>query len=234
MIQVTYLDHSAFLVELTHHVLLFDPAAITPPPIPAGKSLYVFASHAHSDHYAPAIFQLPAAAFFLGHDIAVEESAASVHSMAPHESCREGDLLVHTLFSTDEGVAFIVECEGACIYHAGDLNDWHWNEDPPAVQQWMKERYVQELQLLAPFAPSVAFVVLDPRLQEHAADGMDAFVANVAASAIVPMHLWGDHALARAYQRSHPQLPIYVYEHPNTSFLLKDLSEKERSSSAEK
>ena len=62
MIKVTYLDHSAFLVELTHHVLLFDHAAITPPPIPAGKSLYVFASHAHSDHYAPAIFQLPAAA----------------------------------------------------------------------------------------------------------------------------------------------------------------------------
>ncbi|MFR9254919.1 MAG: hypothetical protein ACLVJ6_04980 [Merdibacter sp.] len=60
-----------------------------------------------------------------------------------------------------------MECEGACIYHAGDLNDWHWNEDPPAVQQWMKERYVQELQLLAPFAPSVAFVVLDPRLQEQ-------------------------------------------------------------------
>ena len=48
MIKVTYLDHSAFLVELTHHVLLFDHAAITPPPIPAGKSLYVFASHAHS------------------------------------------------------------------------------------------------------------------------------------------------------------------------------------------
>ena len=71
MIKVTYLDHSAFLVELTHHVLLFDHAAITPPSIPAGKSLYVFASHAHSDHYAPAIFQLPAAAFFLGHDIAV-------------------------------------------------------------------------------------------------------------------------------------------------------------------
>ena len=48
MIKVTYLDHSAFLVELTHHVLLFDHAAITPPPIPAGKSLYVFAPSVHA------------------------------------------------------------------------------------------------------------------------------------------------------------------------------------------
>ena len=33
---------------------------------------------------------------------------------------------IETLKSTDEGVAYIVHSDGITIYHAGDLNWWHW------------------------------------------------------------------------------------------------------------
>ena len=37
------------------------------------------------------------------------------------------DLNVKTLRSTDAGVAYYVETNGATFYHAGDLNNWIWD-----------------------------------------------------------------------------------------------------------
>ena len=37
---------------------------------------------------------------------------------------------IRTLRSTDEGVAFVVHYAGKTIYHAGDLNWWHWEGEP--------------------------------------------------------------------------------------------------------
>jgi len=56
---VTFLCHSAFLVELNDCYLLFDWTGETPlPDMDRSKPLYVFASHHHSDHYTPKIFSL--------------------------------------------------------------------------------------------------------------------------------------------------------------------------------
>ncbi len=38
---------------------------------------------------------------------------------------------IRTLRSTDEGVAFVVHYAGKTIYHAGDLNWWHWKKGEP-------------------------------------------------------------------------------------------------------
>ena len=35
-------------------------------------------------------------------------------------------MTVRTLKSSDDGVSFLVDAEGLSIYHAGDLNWWHW------------------------------------------------------------------------------------------------------------
>ena len=49
MIQVTYLAHSGFLVELDSAALLFDWWKGTLPPLPEDKPLLVFASHRHEE-----------------------------------------------------------------------------------------------------------------------------------------------------------------------------------------
>ncbi len=48
---VTFLYHSAFLVELETCTLLFDWYRGPVPDIDRSKPLYVFASHHHGDHY---------------------------------------------------------------------------------------------------------------------------------------------------------------------------------------
>ena len=58
MMKITFLYHSAFLVELEHGSLLFDWYGGTVPDYDRTKPLYVFSSHHHGDHYSPEIFSL--------------------------------------------------------------------------------------------------------------------------------------------------------------------------------
>lgn len=70
---------------------------------------------------------------------------------------------VRTMKSTDEGVAFLVECGGKRIYHAGDLNNWVWSGEPEADNLCMSENYRLELEKMKGNHVDVAFVPLDPR-----------------------------------------------------------------------
>ena len=69
--RVTFLDHSGFLVETGTAALLFDWWKGTLPDLAPGVPLYVFASHAHPDHFDPRIFALDDGSrdirFLLGH-----------------------------------------------------------------------------------------------------------------------------------------------------------------------
>lgn len=45
---------------------------------------------------------------------------------------------VEALPSTDEGVAFLVTAEGRTVFHAGDLNWWHWEGEDPVWNRNME------------------------------------------------------------------------------------------------
>ena len=57
-LKVTYLKHSGFLVEMEDKYLLFDYWKGEIPALDYKKTLYVFVSHVHHDHYAKDIFKL--------------------------------------------------------------------------------------------------------------------------------------------------------------------------------
>ncbi len=216
MIKVTYIQHSSFLIELDHHVLLFDYAQGTLPAWAKEKPLYVFVSHAHGDHFTPAIFQLPAKAFLLGFELDGDER---IHSLQAHEQMVLDDLCISTFFSTDEGVAFLIECEGQRIYHAGDLHHWHWMDDEEVQVQWMKDHFEQEMHRLAPYEPTIAFVVLDPRLEESKEEGIEIFYSLVKAKDVFPMHLWGDYALAKWYKEKYGRTNLHIYDTEGTQYV---------------
>ena len=71
--RITYIRHSAFLVEWEDIVCLFDYAEGELPEIDRDKRLCVFASHHHSDHFNPEIFtrfaDYPRHTFILSDDI---------------------------------------------------------------------------------------------------------------------------------------------------------------------
>lgn len=56
--KVTYLNHSGFLLEWEHCYWIFDYYQGRLPRLDAEKTIFVFCSHSHSDHFNPAVFAL--------------------------------------------------------------------------------------------------------------------------------------------------------------------------------
>lgn len=214
--KVTYIHHSGFFVELAHVCLLFDYEAGSLPEIPEGKAVVIFASHRHGDHFCPDIFQMFSGdgeaernvSYVLSHDIrenrVPEEKRSHTVFVKPHtvtklmvplDGQEETEALeVETFRSTDEGVAFLVRCEGCTLYHAGDLNNWYWKGEPDSWNHNMAANYQRELEkireALGENEIDAAFVPLDPRLEEYFYLGLDGFMRTVGARNLFPMHCW--------------------------------------------
>ena len=129
MMKVIYLGHSGFFVEMEDACFLFDYYKGDLPEADRGKKLFVFVSHGHYDHYRKEIFSLrdqyDQVLYLISSDIFVRE-AEDIRPVKPNEETEVLGCRIRTLRSTDEGVAFLLKYRGRTIYHAGDLNWWHW------------------------------------------------------------------------------------------------------------
>ncbi|MBR3640399.1 MAG: MBL fold metallo-hydrolase [Oscillibacter sp.] len=220
MLIVTFLDHSGFLIETERTALLFDFASGELPPL-SEKPLVVFVSHRHADHFDPRVFALDdgerEVAFCLGSDFRLkpyhlakwgitEETARKCRRCGKGETFFTlNDTKVETLPSTDEGVAFFVTADGHAIFHAGDLNWWHWAEDTAGNNANMAANFRAYTEPLRGRRAEVAMLPLDPRLGPDAYHGVERFLELMDAERFLPMHQWGDYAFTERFLRERPQ-----------------------------
>ena len=221
--KVTYLHHSGFLVETGESYYLFDYETGCLPEMDGEKPIFVLASHSHEDHWNPAVFSLLASCGMkhiravLSDDIempagmdGLRVSPEEEHSLGPGQR-------LFTLRSTDLGVAFLVEDGGQLIYHAGDLNDWVWQEESEDYNRAMTAAYRRQMALLSERLDSrkidTAFVVLDPRQGADSGRGLRYFLEHIPARRVYPMHYWDDPAVIDAFLREYPQFSTKI-QHP--------------------
>ena len=229
---ITYIDHSGFLVETADCYYIFDYFKGILPPLQPEKPVLVFSSHGHHDHYAPEVFDLLTArgmqciTAVLSDDISPEQlpkstGHLSIISVAPHRSYDlPGGTTVHTLRSTDEGVAFLLQCPEGTLYHAGDLNDWVWAEETETYNLSMTENYRREIDRLnrlcrdslhnAPI--DAAFLPLDPRQEEDYANGIRYFLESIPVSRVYPMHFWDQPEVIDRFLRDYPQFTRLIHK----------------------
>jgi L-ascorbate metabolism protein UlaG (beta-lactamase superfamily) len=203
--KITFIDHSGFLVELEESVLLFDYYKGEIPDVP-GKKWYIFASHFHEDHFNPEIFKLREkyehVNYILSKDIKKYRKRKLVEPyelVTWNESYDIEGVQVETLKSTDEGCAFLVHAEGKDIYHAGDLNWWHWIGEPDADNDAMKVGFTEQIDMLFHKNIDLAFMLLDPRQEEAYDWGMNYFMEHTKAKMVIPMHMWGEYHWCQKY-----------------------------------
>ena len=193
MIKVTYLGHSGFLAEVEDMYLLFDYYKGELPKMDPDKKMAVFVSHSHYDHYGKDIFRLrdifQQIRFILSDDIPAQEEEAVIF-VRPNEHREILGLDITTLRSNDEGVAFLVKYKNRTIYHAGDLNWWHWEGEPEEYNTKMRRSYQSEINKLQKEKIDVAFVPVDPRLGEQYCWGLDCFMKRTETARVFPMHFW--------------------------------------------
>ena len=119
------------------------------------------------------------------------------------------EVTLTTFRSTDLGVAFLIEDNGALIYHAGDLNDWVWDEETEDYNRQMTLDYREQIGLLSAKLASrevdTAFVVLDPRQEKDYDRGICYFLAHIPVKTVYPMHYWDDPSIIETFLKEHPE-----------------------------
>ena len=221
----TFLAHSGFLIELDTVLLLFDWWKGELPPLP-DKPLLVFASHSHQDHFKPEIFHLDDGSrtvrFLLGNDIKLSRRHIEVWQLTEEvrSHCQRlhgGEtaqpipgVTVETLPSTDAGVAFVVTAEGKTLYHAGDLNWWHWEGESDLWNRNMGRDYQRFLEPLRGRTIDLAMVPLDPRLGAAEDWGLTYFLELTDTRRVLPMHQWEDGSPTERFCKNHSQWSCLV------------------------
>ena len=99
---------------------------------------------------------------------------------------------METLPSTDEGVAFLVTADDRTIFHAGDLNWWHWEGEDPGWNRNMEVDFKRYAEPLRGRTIDLAMLPLDPRLGEDGFRGPRYFLELAEIRRFLPMHQWGD------------------------------------------
>ncbi len=210
--KVTYIGHSGYMVEAGDVVLIFDYYHGKMPEVSPTAKVYVFASHVHPDHFNKKIFEWEKKysniRYILSDDIKAKGPEEKVTYVGPWQELEFEEIKVRTLRSTDEGVAFLVRCipEGTkgrekVIYHAGDLNWWHWVEEGETYNEMMRQRYQREIRKMEGINVDVAFLTLDPRQEEQYLWGFDYFMRHIDTKCAFPMHMWNHYETCdRLYQ----------------------------------
>ena len=218
--RVTFLAHSGFLVELPSALLLFDYLGAGLPALP-DKPLLIFASHRHEDHFTPAIFPLDDGSrdirFLLGKDIKLSQRHLEQWGVSSETAgkclCLWGNetatplsgITVETLPSTDEGVAFLVTCDGQTIFHAGDLNWWHWEGEPRDWNRNMEVDFKRYCEPLRGRRLDLALLPLDPRQERDGFRGAKHFLETADIRRFIPMHQWEKFAFTDDFLAQYPQ-----------------------------
>ena len=213
--KVTYIHHSGFLVETDRFYYLFDYEKGSLPKMDVAKTIFVLSSHGHSDHHNPEIFTLLAQKGMkhiravLSDDIEVP-SGVDALIVSPGQKYELGaEQNIITFKSTDLGVAFLIEDDNTLFYHAGDLNDWVWDDESYSYNEQMTIDYRNQIRLLSEMLGDrkidVAFVVLDPRQEKDYDRGICCFLENISAEKVYPMHYWGNPDIIDTFLAEHPE-----------------------------
>lgn len=97
--------------------------------------IYVLSSHFHPDHFNREVLswkaERPDIRYIFSKDIlkhrrASAEDATFINKGDVYE---DGHIRIEAFGSTDVGISFLIDLQGVRLFHAGDLNNWHWSEE---------------------------------------------------------------------------------------------------------
>lgn len=224
--KLDYIYHSGFAIEAEGVTLIIDyykdsseternRGVVHDYLLQKPGKLYVLSTHFHPDHFNREILtwkeQRPDIIYIFSKDIlkhrrAKQEDAIYINK---GESYEDDALRIDAFGSTDVGISFLIHLQGMHIFHAGDLNNWHWNEEVPCEEAVGYEKaFLQELSLLAAAYPhfDAAMFPVDPRLGKDYMRGAQQFVDAIEVDHFIPMH-FGEH-----YDKANAFAP-YAHHH---------------------
>ena len=212
---ITHYYHSGFSVAGERTLVVFDywrgergelapDRQLTPDELKKFENVFVFISHEHIDHLDPVVFTWNAlgnVSYIVSSDMPVGTRGKR---MAPGDTLKlSEDVSVTAFDSTDLGVSFLVTFCGIRLFHAGDLNFWHWREE--STMQEIEEADAEFRKAVQPLSREkidVAFFPVDPRQGTMFEAGANYFILSVKPRILIPMHYFHRAETALDYART--------------------------------
>jgi L-ascorbate metabolism protein UlaG (beta-lactamase superfamily) len=230
---IRYLFHSGFAVECEDCTVVIDyfldectgvraieQGVVTDAYVKRPGPFYVLSSHSHRDHFNPVVLDWqktrPGIRYIFSRDILLAgkvQSNPNITALVSGQRYADERITVEAFGSTDLGVSFVIRLDGKTLFHAGDLNNWHWNREADAAFSANAERaFLTELDLIRKAAPEMdaAMFPVDPRLGPACGKGAEQFTSAIKVKTLVPMHFSFDDAEPLRYRNTHPEQPVEV------------------------
>ena len=214
IVDVTYYVHSGFSCAIDGNFFIFDYWRGQDPEELEGhdltleklknyKNVYVFITHSHPDHFDPIVYEwykeLPVN-YIVSYEMPIGSRGKR---MNPGDTYKISEKIqVKAFDSTDLGVSYLLSYEDINIFHAGDLNFWHWREESTA--QEIDEAEVQFKNAMEPIKKEnidIAFFPVDPRQGRLFDAGANYFLMSVKPRLMIPMHFWQKNEIAVEFAR---------------------------------
>lgn len=171
--------------------------------------LYVLASHFHPDHFNREVLSWrqvrPDIRYVFSKDILKHRRAQAEEAtyLAKGDTFSDGNIHIRAFGSTDVGISFLIDLQGVRLFHAGDLNNWHWcEESTPEEVRKAEGDFLAELKYLRQNAceTDVALFPVDSRMGKNYMRGAEQFVEQIKSAIFVPMHFGEDYAGGNAFR----------------------------------
>ena len=214
--KITYIYHSGFIIESEKATIIADyfkdsVDEIVHRSIDAfpGK-LYVISSHWHPDHFNKEILRWknvrPDIQYIFSKDILKKKLATQDEAdfIIKGDVRQDENIRIKAFGSTDIGISFLIETEGKKVFHAGDLNNWHWDEEStPEEIQASERHFLKEIKTLYNETKNLdaAMFPVDCRLGKNYMRGAEQFVDMLRVGTFMPMHFDNSYNEANAFKK---------------------------------
>lgn len=213
MLKITYLFHSGFTIETNTDFIVIDYfrdnclkqkmrdcGQLCKDCLPKDKKITFFVTHSHYDHFDKEIFNLSEDAhYLLSDDIKINESER-IKVCGPYEKFVFNGIDVETFGSTDEGLSYLITVENKRIFHAGDLNWWHWEGETEIEKSKAKSDFEFEIKKLMGKDIDIAFFPVDPRLEKAYYYGGKYFIEKIKPKNFIPMHFQDSYTITTKFK----------------------------------
>lgn len=228
--KINYLFNSGFAVETGDYLFIFDyfkdktstleksisNGAVGEDDLKIDKKIFVFASHHHEDHYNPVIFNWrnirPDINYILSSDIECGKKDDKIHVLSTYEELDIEGVHIKAYGSTDEGISFLIKIDETVIYHAGDLNWWHWSGDSKEENEKAEVWFKEEIERIKGQKIDISFFPVDPRLKDSYYIGAEYFINEICPKILIPMHFGRTYEITKKFSDKVKNLPVKAIE----------------------